>query len=176
MIYLDFIDWVRKNSIMVEVTDKRSKKKYNLERWLVDDNGVHKEIIKKVEIESKREDNPTKHSLNYCCVPNIVTDTPKEVYMYETFGRKVLGRHGHRNEVNLELLRRKKLDIVKRRKLLKMIKDNNLILYRKYLIIKYRQYFKPSIAFLRQWQRIPEHIKIQVNQLIQNYNYAEEEE
>jgi len=65
VIYLDFIDWVRKNSIMVEVTDKRSKKKYNLERWLVDDNGVHKEIIKKVEIESKREDNPTKHSLNY---------------------------------------------------------------------------------------------------------------
>lgn len=171
--YIEFIDWIRKNSLLVEILDKKSKKKFNLERWIVEIDGERKEIIKKVEIIDEREVNPTLGKMDYCCVPNYVTDSVKELVMYDKFKRKVLGRRGIRIEPNEELIKRRKEDIKKRSKLLVMLNDKNLILYRKLLMLKYRQFCMPSISTFRKWQRLDESIKQQVNSLIHNYVYEE---
>ena len=167
--HVDFIDWVREKSTVKIFKDKRAKKKYNLERWLVNDNGVFKEIVKKVFVEKEQEENPALHKLNYDTVPNTITDYWEECDAYETFGRRVLGRNGWRTVPNKQLAELRAIDKAKREKLLAMIYDKRLVLYRRLLTLKYRIIAVPSLRNYRNWRRVKPEVKQHLNELINNY-------
>jgi len=167
--YIEFIDWVKKKGKVVVIYDKKQKKNYNLETWIVEIDNQRKEYVKKVEILENDNLNPNDAPIKQWLVPNCVTDTREELEAYDKFRRVVLGRAGARIVKNDKLVELKRRDIERKKVILLMIKNPKYILYKRHLRLKYACMNSPSISTFRQWQRTPQHIKTTINEAIKEY-------
>lgn len=167
--YIEFIDWVKKKGKPVVIFDKKQKKSYNIEIWIVEIDGVRQEYTKKAEILENENLDAHMNPIKQWLVPNSINDELEEIKAFEQFNRRVLGRAGARIVKNKKLVELKKRDIERKKIILEMIKNPKYILYKRHLRLKYACINTPNISVFRKWQRTPQHIKTTINEAIIEY-------